>query len=114
MRSGSAAGQPRNRLPAALLNSEMASAASSFVGGFAAATTMILVGSTNGRFRGEGRLGVAVGDSIFAGKLVPRDGASAISLCAGASRVFVRAFELFAGAEALVAARSPEPRRTYR
>src|SRR5258705_1846683 len=114
MRSGSAAGQPRNRLPAALLNSEMASAASSFVGGFAAATTMILEGSTNGRFKGEGRLGVVVGDSTFAGKFVPRDGASAISLRTGARRAFVLDFALFAGAETLVAVRPPEPRRMYR
>src|SRR6267154_713169 len=114
MRSGSAAGQPRNRLPAALLNSEMASAASSFVGRFSAATTMILEGSANGRFEGEGRLGVVVGDSTFAGKLVPRDGVSAISLCTGASRAFVWVLELFAAAEALVAARLPEPRRMYR
>src|SRR6266566_3381764 len=114
MRSGPAAGQPRNRLPAALLNSEMASPTSSSVGRFSAATTMILEGSANGRFKGEVRLGVAVGDSTFAGKFVPRDGASAISLRAGASRAFVRAFEVFAGAETLVAARLPEPRKTYR
>src|SRR6267143_2958952 len=114
MRSGSAAGQPRNRLPAALLNSEMASAASSSVGRLSAATTMILEGSANGRFKGEVRLGVAVGDSTFAGRFVPRDGASAISLRAGASSIFVRGFELLAGAEALVAARLPEPRRMYR
>src|SRR5260370_30317401 len=114
MRSGSAAGQPRSRLPAALLNSEMASAASSSVGRLSAATTMILEGSANGRFKGEVRLGVAVGDSIFAGKFVPRDGASAISLCTGATRIFVWAFEVFAGAEVLVAARPPEPRRMYR
>jgi len=72
---------------------------------------MILEGSANGRFKGEVRLGVAVGDSTFAGRFVPRDGASAISLRAGASSIFVRGFELLAGAEALVAARLPEPRR---
>jgi hypothetical protein len=75
---------------------------------------MILEGSANGRFKGEVRLGVAVGDSTFAGKFVPRDGTSGISLCIGASRAFVRAFELFAGAEVLVAVRLPEPRRMYR
>jgi hypothetical protein len=75
---------------------------------------MILVGSTHGRFKGEVRLGVAVGDSMFAGEFVPRDGASAISLRAGATRIFVWVFEAFAGAETFVAVRPLEPRRMYR
>ena len=84
------------------------------MGWFAAATTMMLEGSTNGRPKGEVRLDVVVGDSTFAGKLVPKDGASAVSPWTGAKRAFVWTFELFAGTEALVAVRSPEPSRAYR
>ena len=82
------------------------------VGRAAAATTMILEGSTNVRFKGEVGLGEVVRDSTVVGKSVPRGGESTISLCAGTMRAFVGAFELFAPAEALVAVRSAEPSRT--
>jgi len=73
---------------------------------------MILERSTDGWFKGDvGRREVA-GDSTLVGKIVPRGGVSAISLRTGTLRVFVWAFELFAGAEALVAVKSAEPRRT--
>src|SRR6266566_9857548 len=106
MRLRSAGGQPRNRLPAALLNSEIASQTSSSVGRLPAATTMKLEGSANGRFKGRVGLAEVVAGSTFSGKSAPRGGASAISLCTGNTRGLVWAFEMFAGAEALVTVRS--------
>src|ERR1700719_4367766 len=100
-RFGSAGGQPRNRLPEALLNSEIASPTSSSVGWFAAATTTILEGAANAWFKDDVGLGEVVVDSAFSGKSASRGGASAVSLRAGNIKGFVRAFGVFAGPVAL-------------
>src|SRR6266851_4999485 len=112
MRLESAKGHSRKRLPAALLNSEIASPISSLVGLFAAAPTRILEGSASGRFEGTVRLVEGAGESTLTGKLVPICGSSAISLCAGTIRFFAWATEVFTGAEALVAVSSVGSDRT--
>src|SRR5258708_36144980 len=99
LRLRSAGGQPRNRLPAALLNSEIASPTSSSVGRLAAATIMILEGSATGRFKGLVGVGKVLTGSTFAGKSSPRGGASAISFGTGNMRGFCCPVKLFASAE---------------
>jgi hypothetical protein len=45
---------------------------------------------------------------MFAGRSVPDGGASAISLRTGTERAFVWGFEMFTGAEAVVAVKSAD------
>ena len=90
------------------MNSEIASPTSSSVGGIAADTTRILEGSANAWFKGNVGLGEVVVDAMFADRSVPDGGASAISLRTGTERGFVWGFEMFTGAEAVVAVKSAD------
>src|SRR5690242_8953266 len=107
MRLGSAAGHPRSRLPAPLLNSDMASPTSSSVGLFPAATTIMLEGSAKGWVRDDVKLAESVGLAPPIGAPVLSAGSSELSLCTDTTWARDWDVALFIGTEVLLAVSSP-------